>query len=209
MAFDREYVRIVLNENFEDAKRLLLDPMLAIDEAHLVMLADTGILSGADARALRAALATIDADRLRTVAYSFFEHSPDPELVPTLLEALERENAEFFEAVATGRDGKTAANWVINDLFGRLNKDGQSIDASPVSAAQLAAIVELIGEGTISGKIAKELFEIVWTEGGDPREIVEPTGRVGLTRVARFLTGHRDTLFCVSHAAPMVSRPAV
>ena len=69
MTFDRDYVRIVLNENFEDAKRLLIDPMLAIDEAHLVMLTDTGILSSADARALRAALATIDADRLRTVAY--------------------------------------------------------------------------------------------------------------------------------------------
>ena len=60
MTFDRDYVRIVLNENFEDAKRLLIDPMLAIDEAHLVMLTDTGILSSADARALRAALATIE-----------------------------------------------------------------------------------------------------------------------------------------------------
>ena len=69
MAFDREYVRIVLNENFEDAKRLLLDPMLAIDEAHLVMLAETAILSKDDARTLRAAIATIDVDRLREVQY--------------------------------------------------------------------------------------------------------------------------------------------
>ena len=62
--------------------------------------------------------------------------------------------------------GKFAANWVINELFGRLNKEGLSIAASPVSASQLAAIIDLIGEGTISGKIAKDLFEIVWIEGG-------------------------------------------
>ena len=62
---------------------------------------------------------------------------------------------------------------MINELFGRLNKEGRDITGSPVSAAQLAAIVDLIGEGTISGKIAKDLFEIVWTEGGDPRELVE------------------------------------
>src|SRR5581483_1973408 len=79
----------------------------------------------------------------------------------------ERESADFFETVLSGlsdkaRDGKVAANWVINELFGRLNKEGVAIGASPVSAAQLGAIVGLIGEGTISGKIAKDLFEIVW-----------------------------------------------
>jgi aspartyl-tRNA(Asn)/glutamyl-tRNA(Gln) amidotransferase subunit B len=87
--------------------------------------------------------------------------------------AAEREAAEYFEAVARGRDAKTAANWVINELFGRLNKEGKEIGASPVAAAELAAILDLMAEGTISGKIAKDLFEIVWTEGGDPREIVE------------------------------------
>jgi aspartyl-tRNA(Asn)/glutamyl-tRNA(Gln) amidotransferase subunit B len=66
-------------------------------------------------------------------------------------------------------DGKAAANWVINELFGRLNKEGLSIEATPVSADQLGTIIDLIGEGVISGKIAKDLFEIVWTEGGDPR----------------------------------------
>jgi aspartyl-tRNA(Asn)/glutamyl-tRNA(Gln) amidotransferase subunit B len=85
----------------------------------------------------------------------------------------ERENADFFEAVAKGREGKLAANWVINELFGRLNKEGLEISASPVSAAQLGGILDLIGNGTISGKIAKDLFEIVWAEGGDPAEIVE------------------------------------
>jgi argininosuccinate lyase len=69
MKFDPEYVRIVLNENFEDAKRLLLAPLLAIDEAHLVMLTDTGILSVSDARVLRDAMATIDVDALRAVQY--------------------------------------------------------------------------------------------------------------------------------------------
>ncbi|MHA1573910.1 MAG: Asp-tRNA(Asn)/Glu-tRNA(Gln) amidotransferase subunit GatB, partial [Alphaproteobacteria bacterium] len=85
----------------------------------------------------------------------------------------EREKADYFEKVAEGRDGKFAANWVINELFGRLNKEGISIEASPVSAAQLGSIVDLIASETISGKIAKDLFEIVWTESGDPAEIVE------------------------------------
>lgn len=93
----------------------------------------------------------------------------------------ERESADFYETVLTGladkaRDGKLAANWVINELFGRLNKEGRVITGSPVSPLQLAAIIDLIGEGTISGKIAKDLFEIVWQEGGDPRALVETRG---------------------------------
>jgi aspartyl-tRNA(Asn)/glutamyl-tRNA(Gln) amidotransferase subunit B len=66
-------------------------------------------------------------------------------------------------------------------LFGRLNKEGRDIAASPVSATQLAAVVDLIGEGTISGKIAKDLFEIVWQEGGDPRALVEARGMKQVT----------------------------
>jgi aspartyl-tRNA(Asn)/glutamyl-tRNA(Gln) amidotransferase subunit B len=93
----------------------------------------------------------------------------------------ERENADYFEAVAKGRDGKAAANWVINELFGRLNKEGRDIEHSPVSAAQLGGLVDLISEGTISGKIAKDLFEILWTEGGDPAEIVETRGMKQVT----------------------------
>ncbi len=93
----------------------------------------------------------------------------------------ERDQADYFESVAKGRDGKAAANWVINELFGRLNKEGLDIGASPVSAAQLGAVVDLIGEGTISGKIAKDLFEIVWTEGGDPRALVESRGMKQVT----------------------------
>jgi aspartyl-tRNA(Asn)/glutamyl-tRNA(Gln) amidotransferase subunit B len=93
----------------------------------------------------------------------------------------ERETAEFFEAVAKGRDAKAAANWVINELFGRLNKEGKDIATSPITSAQLGAILDLIGEGTISGKIAKDLFEIVWTEGGDPRAIVDQRGMKQVT----------------------------
>jgi aspartyl-tRNA(Asn)/glutamyl-tRNA(Gln) amidotransferase subunit B len=93
----------------------------------------------------------------------------------------ERDKADYFEKVAEGRDGKFAANWVINELFGRLNKEGISIGASPVSAAQLGSIVDLIASETISGKIAKDLFEIVWTEGGDPVEIVEKRGMKQVT----------------------------
>jgi aspartyl-tRNA(Asn)/glutamyl-tRNA(Gln) amidotransferase subunit B len=93
----------------------------------------------------------------------------------------ERETADFFEAVAKGRDAKAAANWVINELAGRLNKDGKDISASPVSAAQLGAILDLIAGKTISGKIAKDLFEIVWAEGGDPQAIVKARGMEQVT----------------------------
>jgi aspartyl-tRNA(Asn)/glutamyl-tRNA(Gln) amidotransferase subunit B len=93
----------------------------------------------------------------------------------------ERETAGFFEEVAKGRDAKAAANWVINELFGRLNKEGREIEGSPVSAAQLGAILDLIAAGTISGKIAKDLFEIVWTEGGDPIALVEARGMKQVT----------------------------
>lgn len=98
----------------------------------------------------------------------------------------ERESAVFYETVLDklanrARDGKMAANWVINELFGRLNKEGRGITDSPVGAEQLAAIIDLIGEGTISGKIAKDLFEIVWQEGGDPRALVESRGMKQVT----------------------------
>ncbi|SDF14134.1 aspartyl/glutamyl-tRNA(Asn/Gln) amidotransferase subunit B [Celeribacter baekdonensis] len=90
-------------------------------------------------------------------------------------------NASYFEGVAAGTDGKLAANWVINELFGRLKKDDKDIETSPVSPAQLGGIVKLIKSGDISGKIAKDLFEIVYTEGGDPAEIVEARGMKQVT----------------------------
>ena len=92
--------------------------------------------------------------------------------------------ADFFEAVATGRDAKSAANWVINELFGRLNKEGLEIETSPVSAAQLGGIIDLVADKVISGKIAKDVFEIVWSEGGDPAEVVEARGMTQVTDTA-------------------------
>jgi len=93
----------------------------------------------------------------------------------------ERPAADYFEAVATGRDGKAAANWVVNELFGRLNREGREIADAPVSAAQLGAILDLLAEDTISGRIAKELFDIVWTEGGNPRDLVASRGLTQVT----------------------------
>src|SRR5215212_7341422 len=93
----------------------------------------------------------------------------------------EKALADYFEAAAKGRDAKAAANWVINELTGRLNKEGKDITATPVTAEQLGAVLDLVKERTISGKIAKDLFEIVWSEGGDPRAIVEQRGMKQVT----------------------------
>ncbi|WP_321340500.1 Asp-tRNA(Asn)/Glu-tRNA(Gln) amidotransferase subunit GatB [uncultured Cohaesibacter sp.] len=89
--------------------------------------------------------------------------------------------AAFFELVCEGRDAQLAANWVINEWLGRINKEQLDIDDSPMSADQLGKIVDLIKAGDISGKIAKDLFEIVWTEGGDPATIVEEKGMKQVT----------------------------
>ncbi|MEX0327974.1 MAG: Asp-tRNA(Asn)/Glu-tRNA(Gln) amidotransferase subunit GatB [Ruegeria sp.] len=93
----------------------------------------------------------------------------------------EVESAAYFEDVAKGRSGKLAANWVINELFGRLKKEDHDITDSPVSPAQLGGIIDLIASDAISGKIAKDLFEIVYTEGGDPAQIVEDRGMKQVT----------------------------
>ena len=93
----------------------------------------------------------------------------------------ELDAAGYFEEVAAGRDGKMAANWVINELFGRLKKDDRDITDSPVSPAQLGGIIDLIAKGDISGKIAKDLFEIVYSDGGDPAQIVDARGMKQVT----------------------------
>jgi aspartyl-tRNA(Asn)/glutamyl-tRNA(Gln) amidotransferase subunit B len=93
----------------------------------------------------------------------------------------EAENAAYFEKVADGNDGKLAANWVINELFGRLKKEDHSISDSPISAERLGQIVSLITKGDISGKIAKEVFEIAYTSDRDPAEIVETEGMKQVT----------------------------
>ncbi len=106
----------------------------------------------------------------------------------------EKETADFFDTVAKGRDGKLSANWTINELFGRLNKEGVAIADSPVNADQLGAIIDLIGEKVISGKIAKDVFEIVWSEGGDPRQIVETRGMKQVTDMGAIETAVDDVI---------------
>ncbi len=89
---------------------------------------------------------------------------------------MERASSDYFEATAKGRDGKATANWVINELFGRLNKEGKTIETTPISTTQLGELIDLISDNTLSGKMAKDVFEIIWTEGGSPAEIVETRG---------------------------------
>lgn len=93
----------------------------------------------------------------------------------------EKDKADFYEEVAKGRDGKLAANWVITNLFGALNKLGKGIDESPVSAQNLGKLVELISNDTISGRIAKDVFEIMIETGDDPEKIVEEKGLKQIT----------------------------
>jgi aspartyl-tRNA(Asn)/glutamyl-tRNA(Gln) amidotransferase subunit B len=129
------------------------------------------VINEQDVEALKAALPELpDAKKARfIIEYGLSAYDA------TVLVA-ERASADFFEAVAKGRDGKIAANWIINELFGRLNKEGRDIDASPLSAKQIGGLVDLIIDNTISGKIAKDVFDILWNEGGDAREIVETRG---------------------------------
>jgi aspartyl-tRNA(Asn)/glutamyl-tRNA(Gln) amidotransferase subunit B len=88
----------------------------------------------------------------------------------------ERDTALFFERVAQGRDAKAAANWVMGDLFGALNRLGVGIEQSPVSAEQLGTLIDLIADATISGRLAKEVFAEMVTSGADPAAIVEAKG---------------------------------
>ena len=88
----------------------------------------------------------------------------------------ERARADFYEAVAKGRDPKLSANWVITELFGALNKSGKDIDASPVSAGQLGGLVDLIADDTISGRIAKDVFAEMLDSGRDADAIVDAKG---------------------------------
>ncbi|MFT5488245.1 MAG: aspartyl-tRNA(Asn)/glutamyl-tRNA(Gln) amidotransferase subunit B [Paracoccaceae bacterium] len=88
----------------------------------------------------------------------------------------ERETAEYFEVVAKGRDPKVAANWVTGELFGALNRTDTELSESSVSADMLGKLVDLIGDGTLSNRLAKEVFEIMFETGDDPAKIVEEKG---------------------------------
>ncbi len=93
----------------------------------------------------------------------------------------ERELADYYEELARDVDPKIAANWLNNEILGRLNRDGLGIAQSPVSAAQNNRILKLMSDGTISGKIAKDVLDIVWSDGGDPAEVVQARGLVQVT----------------------------
>ncbi len=85
----------------------------------------------------------------------------------------ERATADYFEALAKGRDAKTAANWVMGELFGALNAAGRSIEDSPVAAGALGGLIDLIEDGTISGRIAKDVFAAMLETGKEAAAIVE------------------------------------
>ncbi len=88
----------------------------------------------------------------------------------------ERTRADYYETVASGRDAKLAANWVINELLGILNKNEKTLDESPITAEQLGGLIALISDDTISGKIAKDVFPIMFETGKDANTIVEDKG---------------------------------
>jgi aspartyl-tRNA(Asn)/glutamyl-tRNA(Gln) amidotransferase subunit B len=97
---------------------------------------------------------------------------------------MERETADYYEdMVRAGADPKASANWLINEYFGRLNKAGLSVVDGPITARANSAIVQMIASNQISGRIAKDLIEIVWAQGrsADPRAIVEERGMKQVT----------------------------
>ncbi len=93
----------------------------------------------------------------------------------------DRETANYFEEVAKNRNAKTAANWVSGELFAYLNKVGISINNSPITAEDLGQLIDLISSDTISGRIAKEVFEVMLESGESPKKIVEDRGLQQLT----------------------------
>jgi aspartyl-tRNA(Asn)/glutamyl-tRNA(Gln) amidotransferase subunit B len=101
----------------------------------------------------------------------------------------ERARADFFETAAKGRDAKMTANWVINELLGALNKENKSIKDSPVNADQLGGLIDLIADNTISGKIAKDVFALMYETSKDAGVIVEEQGLKQVTD-----TGEIETL---------------
>lgn len=116
-------------------------------------------------------------DKRKSRFISEFELSTDD--ATTLVSDIE--TADFFESVAKISEPKLAANWVIHELFAILKRDGLTIRESPVSAQSLGALISLISDNTISGRIAKDVFEVMITEGGEPAQIVEDKGLKQIT----------------------------
>lgn len=95
----------------------------------------------------------------------------------------ERARADYYEEAAKGRDAKLVANWVLNELLGVLNKDGKELSESPISANAIGKLVERISDNTISGKIAKDVFAVMYETGNDPDKIIEEKGLKQVTDV--------------------------
>ena len=95
----------------------------------------------------------------------------------------ERETAEFFEEVAEGRDPRISANWIMGELFGALNRTDTDIAQSPVSAGQLGRLIDLISDGTVSNRLAKDVFEVMFETCDDPEKIVEERGMKQVTDI--------------------------
>ena len=135
-------------------------------------------LTDAEVEAVRATLPELpDEKKLR-----FINHYGLPAYDAGVLVA-ERARADFYEAVARGRDAKLAANWVITELFGVLNKTGKDVTESPISADQLGGLIDLITDDTISGRIAKDVFAEMLETGKDAAAIVEEKGLKQVTDI--------------------------
>src|SRR5579863_8945408 len=168
--------RVEQQTRLYDTGRGLTRPMRSKEEAHdyryfpdpdlLPLVLDPDWIEG-----LRARLPELpDAKKARFVA-EYGLSAYDSEVL-----AAERATGEYFEAAAKGRDPKAAANWVMGELFGALHRKGLGIDRSPVAAGQLGALLDLIADGTISGRIAKDVFAEMVETGADPGAIVAAKG---------------------------------
>jgi aspartyl-tRNA(Asn)/glutamyl-tRNA(Gln) amidotransferase subunit B len=170
------------------------------------------IVEAATVEQLRAELPELpDAKRDRLIAaYSLTSYDAN-------VLVSERARADFFEEVMSSestskaqRDGKLTANWVINELLGRLNKKGHDLQDSPISALHLGRLIELITSGTISGKIAKDVFDQMWQGGGDPHHIVESQGLQQVTDLSA-IEAHVDRIVSENpdKVAAVVQKPAL
>ena len=134
------------------------------------------VLDGAWVQAIAATLPELPDDKKARFMKEYGIGAYDAGVLVT-----ERELADYYEDVARGVDAKIAANWLNNEVLGRLNRDGLGIAQVPVSASANNQILRLMSDGTISGKIAKDVLDIVWSEGGDPAEVVRVRGLVQMT----------------------------
>ena len=120
---------------------------------------------------IRAAMPELPEARRRRFTGEFGLSDYDADLLTA-----ERARADYFESAAAGRDAKQAANWVAGELLGRLNREGLEIEAAPIPAARLGELVDLVGDGTLSGRMGREVFEAMWETGKPAAAIVEERG---------------------------------